>query len=483
MRDDEAISTGTQPAADSGGGTEREVLDSPASPSGSPETESPAGPTGWSRFAGLHTRTFEMELLISGAVVFGLIQLPPIVGAGFARFRAGLAEDIRLVGSYGEVYVTLVLYALIASFVCHLILRAVWIGLVGLESVYPNGIRWERLKVGPRVHELYRQRVPSLARAIDHVDDVCSQIFSFGFLVVISFAYSVVLVILSFALAFPVAHLTLGPEHVAVVFWVVLCCLLAAVALPAGIDQVLGPRIAPGGVLGRLLRGAVRIGYAISPMRWIGPVQLTLQTNQSTTRITAAVVGAMGLLAIVQVGGLLVSEGVVRFERGGYFPTSLRDNGVDPRHYRDRRSPRMVLPKFPSIQSEVIDGRYVELSLPYYPRRLNDRVVEVCPDLEPLRPVGFAFGRPKAVPTEKVRRAARCLGSLFEMRVDGEVLEDLHFDFGIEVGSGLEALVTRIRIDDLAPGRHELVVLAPSGESRSQDHPPEPVRHLIPFWT
>jgi hypothetical protein len=227
----------------------------------------------------------------------------------------------------------------------------------------------------------------------------------------------------------------------------------------------------------------VLVSFALSPMRWIGPVQLTLQTNLSSTRITGALVGVMTLLAVLQVGGLLVGEGVLRFDKGGYFPESLRENGLDPRHYRDRRPPGSVLPKYPSIQSEVIGGRYVELSLPYYPRRLNGRVVEVCPDLEPLRPVGFAFGWPDVVPTEKVRRAARCLGSLFELRLDGEVLSDVHYDFSIEVGSGLEALLTRIPIGDLAPGRHELVVLAPSGDPPSKDDPPEPVRHLIPFWT
>ena len=97
--------------------TQNVKLDSPASHSAEDSSIPHSGDTGWSRFSGLHTRTFEMELLLSGAVVFALVQLPPIVNQHLARFRAGLVGDVRLMGMYAEVYVTLVLYALIGAFV------------------------------------------------------------------------------------------------------------------------------------------------------------------------------------------------------------------------------------------------------------------------------------------------------------------------------------------------------------------------------
>lgn len=51
-----------------------------------------------SRFGALHARTYEMELLVSGAVVLGLLQLPPIVRTAFTRFRTGVADGgLRLV--------------------------------------------------------------------------------------------------------------------------------------------------------------------------------------------------------------------------------------------------------------------------------------------------------------------------------------------------------------------------------------------------
>jgi hypothetical protein len=46
----------------------------------------------------------------------------------------------------------------------------------------------------------------------------------------------------------------------------------------------------------------------------------------------------------------------------------------------------------------------------------------------------------------------------------------------------LEGHVRLIAVSELAPGRHELVVLAPPRRSDGDDDDPSPVRHVIPFW-
>jgi hypothetical protein len=173
---------------------------------------------------------------------------------------------------------------------------------------------------------------------------------------------------------------------------------------------------------------------------------------------------------------------VLRFDRGGFFPAELREHGLDPQHYRDRRAPRAVLPKVPSIQSEVVEGPYLELSLPYLPRRQNPWLIELCPDLRPLRGEGFALGSSDGLSPETAARTAACLGAVFEIHLDGQPLPGLHFDFGIEPGSNLEALITRIPTRDLAPGRHELRVHMPPKDSPATNPPPERIRHAIPFW-
>ena len=53
------------------------------------------------------------------------------------------------------------------TFALHLLLRAHWIALVGLHSIYPDGVRWDRLRMGPIQRELERRRERPAADAIE----------------------------------------------------------------------------------------------------------------------------------------------------------------------------------------------------------------------------------------------------------------------------------------------------------------------------
>jgi hypothetical protein len=69
------------------------------------------------------TPTWEMELLVSGATVFGLMQLPAVADRYlFGLFNVGAAESAGLALPLWF-YVKFVLYVLIGTFVLHLCLR------------------------------------------------------------------------------------------------------------------------------------------------------------------------------------------------------------------------------------------------------------------------------------------------------------------------------------------------------------------------
>lgn len=83
------------------------------------------------------TPTWEVELLISGLAVFAMLQLPSWLGD---RFLALLPRfDSNWAGALNIVYMYLAVAAVIlaVTFALHLLLRAHWIALVGMHSVYP----------------------------------------------------------------------------------------------------------------------------------------------------------------------------------------------------------------------------------------------------------------------------------------------------------------------------------------------------------
>src|SRR5262245_61517168 len=97
----------------------------------------------------LSGQLWELEMVIAGAVVFALVQLSQAMDAGFDRLAphlptGGLAALVLL-----TYYSKGILYALIACFLLNVAARAYWAGLLGLDAVFPEGIRWERLRYGP----------------------------------------------------------------------------------------------------------------------------------------------------------------------------------------------------------------------------------------------------------------------------------------------------------------------------------------------
>src|SRR5205085_1876482 len=158
--------------------------------------------------------TWELELLISGAVLFALFQLPPALNGFFARIEPHATSAMMSVLLIVQLYVEAIVYALTASFVVHLIGRAYWVGLVGLHSVFPKGVRWENFKSGPVALQVYRKRLVSLPAIISRTDNFCSVIFSFAFLLVLLFAFTVCLTGAYSIIAYLIARAFLGGKRV-----------------------------------------------------------------------------------------------------------------------------------------------------------------------------------------------------------------------------------------------------------------------------
>jgi hypothetical protein len=249
------------------------------------------------------------------------------------------------------------------------------------------------------------------------------------------------------------------------------------------VDRLVGPRVRTDGVAGRVIASMTKISYLVSPLRWLGPTTLTLQSNTSETRVSMASNVVMFTLAAGVMVVMFAQAGMIRFDSLVYFPTSLRADGIDPRHYRDLREEGSIEPKMPTIQSEVVEGPYLKLVIPYFPRRHNPLIRERCPDVVPFRSSGLVFGRPDPPDELEYRSAVDCLASLFPIEMDDTSLQDLWFEFTQDPVSGLEAIVTYIPLGGLEAGRHELLISAPSREMAKGDaDDAEPVRHLIPFW-
>jgi hypothetical protein len=125
----------------------------------------------------LTSPTWELELFLSGALVFATLKLPTVVETFFAGVEPHIAGTTRSIVLNASIYATAIAYTLLITFSVHLVGRAQWVALMGLHSVFPNGIRWDELKMGPMARALYQQRTPGLQAAIARLDNFCSIVF------------------------------------------------------------------------------------------------------------------------------------------------------------------------------------------------------------------------------------------------------------------------------------------------------------------
>lgn len=445
------------------------------------EENVPASPEPNPRFAHGLRQTWELELLISGAVAFALLQIPGGIDRAYERLDPHLSGNLAMALFAGYYYVKLALYALITSFILHLALRAYWVGLIGLEAVYPRGVRWEEIKYGPITRAYYQEKLRPLPAMIDKVDDLCSMIFSFAFLIVLMFLFSLLWGGLLALVAFAVSRLVFGGERFGDVFRILA---LLFVMIPLGLsllDRVLGPKLDPAGRLARGIRAGLAVSFRAYFLPLYGPTLLVLVSNIRKKTIYPLLALALGgLVSFFFLNDLLLRREAIVLGSEIYLPAEPGEHGVDPAHYEDQRPPGLVARFVPSIQSDVITDPYVRLFIPYSPRRHNAAVAKRCPGVKPLSEEGMRFdlrrsgkeaeGAPEAV--------LRCLAGLHRVTLDGRPLPDLGFLFYNHPETGLRGIVTYIPATSLAPGSHLLQVAAVPREEPGDDPPP----HRIRFW-
>lgn len=118
--------------------------------------------------------SWEPEILLSGLVLIGLLQLPEVIRTASDYYRAE-----TLSGNLSGLFTALeqIIYVLIFGLIVHLFLRSVWVGLIGLTYTFPKGIQVENLRFQKKFEDKVRQ-LPSLDLQIILLEKICSSIFA-----------------------------------------------------------------------------------------------------------------------------------------------------------------------------------------------------------------------------------------------------------------------------------------------------------------
>lgn len=139
----------------------------------------------------LKDESWEAELLVSAVAIFAILKSFAALDWLLIQFIDKLDPNQYNIGYMILVFGYLAIGILAAMFTIHFALRAYWIGLVGLNSVFPDyGL--EDSAYSPIYTKKILRILPKVSASITKIDELCSVIFSAAFAFMLIYLYGMI---------------------------------------------------------------------------------------------------------------------------------------------------------------------------------------------------------------------------------------------------------------------------------------------------
>lgn len=453
-------------------------------------------------FERLRERTDELELLISGLCLVGLLAVPGWLLTLYAEYFARLPVLLLAASATALPMLIAIAYALAACLILHLVVRAYWVGLIGLRAVFPDGIDWNSPSIGPVQRGRLQHRLPQLDAAIARADGWASTVFAVFVLA------ALVLACVGFwtTVIFVVAALV-GGRFGGTNLWIntginaFIACIIVGPLLLWFTDGVLARRW-PALAGWRAFRWPVAfiagVLGVLFPERLVGPVRLALQSHAPRAvflpLFAALVLGVpwVGLSAFRTIGGV-DQLGTQTHVRGDDLRQGLRSA-----HYESLRTPADGVRPLPLIPAPIQQADWLPLFLPYVALRDDPLLAHRCAprpapaDGDDVAPATSADSDAAALAREAADRArtaaaSACLATLWSVTLNGAPVALDRFVVAERADLGLRGLAGFIDLRGLTPGPQTLEVVwrpRPQTDPPLDDFLPDRQANAIPFvWS
>ncbi|MGB5586473.1 MAG: hypothetical protein WBN78_01790 [Gammaproteobacteria bacterium] len=394
----------------------------------------------------LRDRTDELELIISSLTIFALFSVPGWLFDKVADIYTHLSTSLVIASTVGISLLAGTSYGLAACFVVHLMARAYWVGLIGLRTVFPDGINWSKTpSLGPLGRKYYRDTLPDLDTVIKNTDRLASSLFAVISMLTLSVLwFGTILLVILVASGAIGARFGLTNAGIGIGSAVLLVLFLGVPILVYLLDRQLAsrvPRLRDSRFFAGLVRFLRRIAGFAYPQRLVLPVQLTLQSN--TRPVAFFVALTLSIIVIIVVGNVRAA-GWRNFTLSGefeYLDTAQVQEGIRSTYYEDMPSPLDRLRGWPRVDSFNQNGSFVRLFLPYQPLRDNLVLDHLC---------GSA---------EDASDPVACLRQLWTVAIDGRAVSMAGFEPAERADLGMRGLIGLVPLTGLEPGLRRIEVV------------------------
>jgi len=435
----------------------------------------------------LERESWQLELLVSAFTIFLLIQATGV----FSAFLDGLPYQYALNGSIITfIYLFLGLgglsiKALILFLIIHLLLRGFWIGAIGLRSVQTH-IDFSVLNYSSFFTEKLKKKLVSLDQLVIILDEICSVIFSFSFLV-ISILFSFGLYLLFFGgTAFIIAGLAQFTSGWMLTIMSILSIVAIAGILITGIiyliDYFTLGFLKKYNTLSKIYYPIYRFYGIITISSISRSIYYYMISKFSKRRIRTIYVFLMVII---------LSYWLVEYDQYQYYPDTEHELVFKTNFYEDMRAPDDYIKKV-SIQSKIINEAYLQLFIRYHPDQ-NPDIKMNCPDFEPAKRNGinpsvsitFEGGNlsfdDNVYLKEDVGKLMECLSSIYEVYINQSLHENPKYYFFEHPAHKQQGIMTMIPTKSFLDGENILEVRKLSFDAKDSTSTKTDYAY-IPFW-
>jgi hypothetical protein len=416
------------------------------------------------------TPTWELELLISGATVFGLMQLPVPLNRALIILMNGNEESIVTLIRTVSIYLQFSLITLIITFILHLLARAYWVAMVGMYSVYPQGIRWDKKNTtgGPTYREFGKHEMGSMPDQIEWADNRATKIFGLGFGMAMAMLGASAVVGLMIIIMMFVQKLDGDLQKWSAVLWVAAGALISPFLIAYSVDYQFGDKLKANGNNGwiKKIYGAYRkigMGNGVNPV-------ISLYTSNEGVQKTSIAMAVVMIPLMVGISLFTANHGLA-IDNGAYDGLPNLELGAElvirQEYYANTRGEEFSTTLVPYIEDAIANGPYLRLFIPYQPSRDNELLKKQCPESLALKQANKGEG-------------LDCLSHYFAIQMDAKAIASPLLA-ATDSKTGQRGMVAMIDIRQLSDGQHVLKIRAIPKRSESSKKE-APKFHKIPFW-
>jgi hypothetical protein len=427
----------------------------------------------------IQQESWQLELLITGFSIFlmlGLLKALQDTQHKIDLAISGMGQEGNFVMVAWVVLAGASLFVLL-NLIIHIILRGLWISAVGLRSV-SGEIDFDQLKLAPRFEGFLRRKTGSFDTYIERLENLCSIVFAFTFLVVF-IIISIGIWVLLFGLLSKLGtqYLSGGASR----FFVASTSLVMVLS---GLLYVFD-FITLGWLKRR--RWLSKIYYPI--YRFYGIITLSgLYRPMYYNLIDNKLGRKAGLLLIPYI--LMVLWMVsLKLDSHIWFPDKPGATALSGAYYDDLREEK-TLTGSASIPSKYVHNGFIELFIRYFPSN-DDRVLnQKCPDIKPVKKPGirsdlvFSINGINLNSSKSfTQQSLACMASIYEIHINDSIFPQPSFRFFEHPNAGEKGLFAVLDVQYLPRGAHQIRIRK-LGRNTAENADSLVFREFVsfPFW-